>query len=103
MGQKIDHRSDIFSLGVLFFQLLSGESPFHGDNLSNLLYQITQVKHPSIRTRNPKIPKICEQIIDKSLAKNPDQRFKNAADMAKFIRILALKIDQLREKKVAQG
>ncbi|MBW1803065.1 MAG: protein kinase, partial [Deltaproteobacteria bacterium] len=103
MGQKIDHRSDIFSLGVLFYQLLTGDTPFHGDNLSNLLYQITQVKHPSIRTLNSKIPKICEQIIDKSLAKNPDQRFKNAADMAKYIRILASKMDQLREKKIAQG
>lgn len=101
MGQKIDHRSDIFSLGVLFFQLLTGETPFHGDNLSSLLYQITQVKHPPVRDFNPKIPKVCEQIIDKALAKNPKERFRNAGDLAKYVRLLASKIDQLARKRQA--
>ncbi len=101
MGQKIDHRSDIFSLGVLFFQLLTGETPFHGDNLSSLLYQITQVKHPPVREYNPKIPRVCEQIIDKALAKNPKERFKNAGDMAKYVMLLASKIDRLVRKRQA--
>jgi serine/threonine-protein kinase len=99
MGQKIDARSDIFSLGVLFFQLITGELPFHGDNLSGLLYQITQVKHPSPRNFNPKVPKICEQIIDKAMAKNPDNRFKSANDMARIVRLLGSKIDELKEKR----
>jgi len=101
MGQKIDHRSDIFSLGVLFFQLLTGETPFHGDNLSSLLYQITQVKHPPVRDYNPKIPRVCEQIIDKALAKNPKERFRVAGDMAKYARLLASKIDELARKRQA--
>ena len=100
MGQKIDARSDIFSLGVLFFQLLTGETPFKGDNLSNLLYQITQGKHPSLRERNPKIPGICERIIDKALAKNPQKRFKSAGEMAYVIQSLLAKIDELREKRL---
>ncbi len=98
MGQRIDHRSDIFSLGVLFYQLLSGELPFHGDNLSSLLYQITQVKHPPVRNYEPRIPRACEQIIDKALAKNPNQRFSSAGDMGKLVRLLAGKIDQLRRR-----
>jgi serine/threonine-protein kinase len=98
MGQKIDARSDIFSLGVLFFQLITGELPFHGENLSALLYQITQVKHPSPRDYNPKIPKICEQIVDKAMAKNPGNRFKTAAEMAKVLRMFISKIDQARKK-----
>jgi len=96
MGQKIDPRSDIFSLGVLFFQLLSGELPFRGENLSNLLYQITQVRHPSIREINPRIPKVCEQIIDKALSKNPEKRFQRAGEMAKLLDLLILKINQMR-------
>lgn len=99
MGQKIDHRSDIFSLGVLLFQLFTGETPFHGENLSSLLYKITQVKHPSVREYNPRIPRVCEQIIDKALAKNPKERFKNAGEMAKYLRLIGLKIDQLSKKK----
>jgi len=98
MGQKIDARSDIFSLGVLFYQMITGVLPFHGENLSSLLYQITQVKHTSARSYRPKIPKISEQIIDKALAKNPDHRFKSAGGMAKVINLLASKIDQLRRK-----
>ena len=96
MGQKIDQRSDIFSLGVLFFQLVTGELPFHGENLSNLLYHITQVRHPSIREINPKLPKACEQIIDKALAKNPDKRFQRASEMAKLLGMLNAKIERLR-------
>ncbi|MBW1913614.1 MAG: CHASE2 domain-containing protein [Deltaproteobacteria bacterium] len=99
MGQKVSFKSDIFSLGVLFFQIITGELPFQGSNLSGLLYKITQVKHPSPRKYNPKIPKVCEQIIDKAMAKNPENRFTGANDMAKVIKLLGSKIDQLMKQK----
>jgi eukaryotic-like serine/threonine-protein kinase len=99
MGQKIDSRSDIFSLGVLFYQMITGELPFHGDNLSGLLYQITQTKHPSPRSHNPKIPGICEQILDKALAKDPNKRFRSAGEMARVINALGKRIDQMRIEK----
>jgi len=99
MGRQIDARSDIFSLGVVFFQLLTGDLPFRGDNLNSLFYKVTQVKHPSPSKINPKVIKPCEQILDKALAKNPDHRFQKASDLAKYLRILANKIDTLRVKK----
>lgn len=95
-GQTIDGRSDIFSLGVVFFELLAGQLPFRGKTLANLFYQITQVKHTSLRQLNPKVPRPCEQVIDKALAKDPKQRFKSAGEFGKYLRLLISKIDQLR-------
>jgi len=99
MAGNIDARSDIFSLGVVFFQLLTGELPFKGGNLNSLFYQITQARHPSPHTINPRVIKPCEKIVDKVLAKKPDYRLQTANDLAKYIRILAHKIDALRAQK----
>lgn len=98
MGHKMDARSDIFSLGVLFFQLLTGELPFRGDNLSALLYQITQGKHPSVRQLRPRLPRACEQIIDKALAKSPSDRFKSARDMKRYINLLMMRLKEIKKK-----
>jgi serine/threonine-protein kinase len=95
MGYQIDARSDIFSLGVLFFQLLTGKLPFHGENLSNLLYLITQGKHPSVREFNKRIPKACEQIIDRAMAKDPEDRFSTAGEMGKYLNILVSKLERV--------
>jgi len=95
-GQELDGRSDIFSVGVVFFELLTGQLPFHGKTLANLFYQITQGRHPSPRQINPKVPKPCEQMIDKALAKNPNQRFRSAGEFAKYLRVMIAKIDQLK-------
>ena len=98
-GMEIDGRSDIFSLGIVFFQLLTGQLPFGGKTLTELFYQITQAKHPSPRQINPKVIRPCEQLIDKALAKDPDKRFQRAGNFAKYLKILGEKIDEARAKK----
>jgi eukaryotic-like serine/threonine-protein kinase len=98
-GQEIDGRSDIFSLGVVFFQLLTGELPFKGKTLTELFYQITQAKHPSPKEINPRVIKPCEQLIAKALAKDPNQRFQNARDLARYTRLLGEKLDRLKAER----
>ena len=97
-GHDLDGRSDIFSLGVVFFELLTGVLPFHGKNLTNLFYQITQAKHPSPREINPKVPHPVEQIVDKALSKNPEQRFQTCSDFARYLKAMINRIDQVRSK-----
>jgi eukaryotic-like serine/threonine-protein kinase len=97
-GHEIDGRSDIFSLGVVFFELLTGVLPFHGKNLTNLFYQITQVKHPSPREINPKVPNPVEQIVDKALSKDPEQRFQTCSDFARYLKAMINRIDQVKAK-----
>ncbi len=99
-GQPIDGRSDIFSLGVVFFQLLTGRLPFKGRTLTELFVQITQKPHPSVRELNPKVPKPCEQLIDKALAKDPERRFQTGGEFARYIRKVAEKMDELRAKRM---
>jgi serine/threonine-protein kinase len=94
MGHKVGPQTDVFSLGVLFFNLVTGELPFRGEKLNTLLYQITQTRQPSVRSINPSLPRAVEQIIDKALAKNPDHRFKSSGEMAKYLGLLRNKIDQ---------
>jgi len=97
-GHEIDGRSDIFSLGVVFFELLTGVLPFHGKNLTNLFYQITQVKHPSPREINPKVPNPVEQIVDKAMSKDPEQRFQTCSDFARYLKAMINRIDQVKAK-----
>ncbi len=92
-GQKVDGRSDIFSLGVMLYQLLSGRTPFSGDNMAALMHQIMNVPQHDPREYNPKIPKALVQILDKALQKNRDERYQSAAELARHLRIVAKKLE----------
>jgi len=87
MGLEVDSRSDVFSLGVMFFRLLTGELPFTGEDLKSLLTQIARKRHPSVRELDPRIPPGVERIVDKALAKNPDKRYQRASEVAEDIRL----------------
>jgi serine/threonine-protein kinase len=92
-GEKVDGRSDIFSLGTMFFQLLTGQLPFFGESPAALMNQIMNVKHPDPKQINPKIVKPLVIIIDKALEKDRGKRYQNASRMASDLREVGRRIE----------
>jgi len=85
-GKKIDGRSDLFSLGVTLFQLLSGRLPFEGESMTQLMFAIASNPHPHIRELNASLPPWIDAIIDKALAKDATVRYQTGQEFAEAIR-----------------
>jgi serine/threonine-protein kinase len=81
-GRTVTGHSDLFSLGVSLFQLLTGQLPFTADSMTGLMQQIAEAQHPPLRAFRPDLPACVESIVDRALAKNPDARFDTGAQMA---------------------
>ncbi|MDH4185671.1 MAG: serine/threonine protein kinase [Nitrospira sp.] len=85
-GKNVDGRSDIFSLGVVLFELLTGQPPFNADNLSALLFSITHHPHPALHTLRPDLPPMVQEIVDRALQKDLPHRYRRAEEFASDIR-----------------
>ncbi|MCI0414863.1 serine/threonine protein kinase [bacterium] len=80
-GKNLDHRTDIYSLGALFYSLLTGKAPFDGSS-AEILVKILKDDPPAIRKMNRSIPKDIETIVMKCLEKDPQRRYQTAKDLA---------------------
>lgn len=92
-GNRVDGRSDLFSLGVTMYQLLTGELPFVGESLASLMYKIANEKHPDIRMFNPELPACVAKIINKALHKDIDRRFQSGEQMVSALRRCKVRFD----------
>ena len=81
-GRTVTGHSDLFSLGVSLFQLLTGQLPFTADSMTGLMQQIAEAPHPPLRAFRPDLPACVESVIDQALAKNPEARYDSGAQMA---------------------
>jgi len=81
-GRTVTGHSDLFSLGVSLFQLLTGQLPFTADSMTGLMQQIAEAPHPPLRAYRPDLPACVESVIDRALAKTPEARYDSGAQMA---------------------
>ena len=80
-GKGATVKSDIYSMGIMFFELLTGTLPFRGDNAVEIAFKQIKDDIPSVRELNPSIPQSVENIVLKATAKNPKNRYNNAKEM----------------------
>lgn len=98
-GKSSTIKSDIYSLGILMYELITGSVPFKGDNAVEIALKHLKEKIPSIRRQNPTIPQSVENIVLKATAKNPKNRYDSVKDMNKDLKE-CLNEDKKNEKKI---
>lgn len=86
LGQRADHRSDIFSLGILLYEMLAGSAPFAGETLTAIMYQIVNFAPPAPSAVKLVVPEMLDVIIAKTLAKPLQERYQDAAELARDLR-----------------
>lgn len=97
-GGVANHKSDIYSLGIVMFELLAGRPPFSGESAVSIALKHLQSETPSLRRWNPSIPQSVENIVLKATAKDPFHRYENVEEMEDDIRN-ALDPDRMNEPK----
>jgi Tol biopolymer transport system component len=95
-GREVDARTDIFSFGALLFEMLTGRPAFQGRSRASLIASILSSEPPSVMAMQPETPPALDRLVRKCMAKDPDQRWQNAGDLASELRWIAESGGQMR-------
>jgi serine/threonine protein kinase len=80
-GQSVDHRADVFAVGIILWEMFTGRRLFYGETDYQTVEQVRQARVPSLAALNPEIEAELEAVVRKSLARDPDDRYQSAADL----------------------
>lgn len=95
-GEQQDHRSDIYSMGILFFEMCTGQLPFRAQGMIEMAMKHTSAPVPSAKRLNPHVPEVLDKVIKRMMAKTPEERYKSMAD------VLGIVDDLIFELRVAR-
>lgn len=96
-GGQADGRSDLFSIGVVLYQLACGELPFQGDSLASLRYKIVNDEPPDIMKIDSRVPPTVRKVLDNALRKDPERRYPNGAKLAEHLRLCRQRLAPARK------
>lgn len=103
MGKLTDQRSDIFSLGVMLYEMLTGQTPFQGENVNAIMYQTLNAIPTPPSSLNPAVPEMLNYIVAKALTKELDSRYQNARDLANDLRACRDSLPRASERASSEG
>ena len=89
-GKEADERSDIFSFGVVFYEMITGQRPFNGDTQAAVLASLLKDQPPPMNQRQPGVPRAIERMVRKCLEKKPDDRWHSARDLKPMLELIDL-------------
>ncbi|MDQ3812052.1 MAG: serine/threonine protein kinase [Chloroflexota bacterium] len=82
-GDRVDHRTDVYALGVMLFEMLTGERPFTAADPLGVLLKHVQAPVPSVRSLRPDLPDAVDRVVGRALAKDPNERYQSAGELAR--------------------
>jgi len=89
-GERVDHRSDIFSFGVVLYEMATGRVPFKGESRVETMHAVIHERARSVRELNPRIPPSLAAIIERAIEKDPNDRYQTMADLLADLRSVAV-------------